>query len=557
MKRTQDCDKDDHSLQDDKGGYGAEGFAVASCGRLAKTARTGAAIHGDAMRDGCCSVLAPIDTLTDDILYHLFNGTRVDGAAVFPPECRWAPALVCRRWRNVIVAITRADARAMSGRLRDALWDAPPPEKAHHHSIVRASGMALMVRHGLSSDSVGAWTAKELDPADVAAVLMASGMPKCVDEAVALANQAPMPKKWLSYVRWLRFHPSHYGFLESCSAKGWEARHVLIAAAAGSWDDSRALADLMQSHKPCCIGTAALHAARHGRVGVVRALLALIPPNDHGNLVLVGAVFDNMWQIVGKHGLLAVADFLVGLEQGRDLIIRLTEDERRELARVRNGYMSDNGWNWLSDAAEHNRIECLDFCARRGLDSQVPDVTVAMAALQGHAEFYDRVKTHTSSLINAISHAIDWHYTMQPRALAWVVERPEFDPFHDQPQFDPLCDRPQGNYRLDLLFNHARDQGASDVEILRAAAVVVRRWPDVWERQQSVPYNYHRHTYGSDASDVWLTATMGFAKARAWTGLPDAVRDEIEIFLVKQRAWYDSQDRRECARLAFVLSKED
>lgn len=121
--------------------------------RPAKVAR----VRGDdreACSRGSITNATPIDVLTDDILYHLFHGRRADGAPLFPPECRWVPAFVCRRWRAVIASITRADAQAVSSRLRDVLWDAPPQEKAHHHSLVRASGMALMVQRGLPTDAM-------------------------------------------------------------------------------------------------------------------------------------------------------------------------------------------------------------------------------------------------------------------------------------------------------------------------------------------------------------------------------------------------------------------
>jgi hypothetical protein len=114
--------------------------------RPAKVIRVDMTDHNDVTETECrYPDHAPIDVLTDDILYHLFNGSCADGTPIFPPECRWVPALVCRRWHAVVGSITRADIQAASGGWRGALWDAPPSEKVHHHSAARASGMALMI----------------------------------------------------------------------------------------------------------------------------------------------------------------------------------------------------------------------------------------------------------------------------------------------------------------------------------------------------------------------------------------------------------------------------
>ncbi|AJF97487.1 hypothetical protein TW95_gp0753 [Pandoravirus inopinatum] len=107
MKRTQD--HKDRRLQNSDGGHHAQSVAVASDGRPAKVARIDAAPQRDVTEIGPhCPDQTFIHALTDDALYHLFNGMCVAGAPIFPPECRWVPALVCRRWRAVVASITHA-----------------------------------------------------------------------------------------------------------------------------------------------------------------------------------------------------------------------------------------------------------------------------------------------------------------------------------------------------------------------------------------------------------------------------------------------------------------
>ncbi|AGO84718.1 hypothetical protein psal_cds_735 [Pandoravirus salinus] len=530
MKRTQDCDKDDHSMQDDKDDYGAEGFAMASCGRLAKAARVDAAIHGDATRNGRSPAPAPIDILTDDILYHLFNGRRSNGMPIFPPECRWVPALVCRRWRDVIASITRVDAQAASSRLRDALWDGPPSEKMHRHTIVRASGMALIVQHGLSTGFMGAWTAAKLDPVDVAAVLMASAVPDRVAEATLLANQLPkLGDKWSDHLRRPGLWSGPYGPFKKCAHRGYGAhpRHMLVAAAAGSWRDVGALVDMARSHRSCCVATAALHAARRNRVDVVRALLAVIPPdNNYGNMCLINNILHGMWLLVGRHGLLSVGEFLVGLERGWDSVLCFTTAERQELADVRGGSNHDNGWNWLAEAAKHNHTVCLDFCKRYGLNNDVPPIAVGAAALLRRVDFYNRIKSWTQApLLDAVDGCIHWQEAdVHPHALSWIVSQPEFDLF---------CDYPRNNYCLGELFAYACEKGVGDVEIIRAAAVIAQRWPDVYERLQGLPRIYVNRD-GLNVIQVWQAAMDRLTASCGLYDLPPEVRGDIEVLLAAQ-----------------------
>jgi hypothetical protein len=360
MKRTQDCNN--CRLQGDNVDRGCDDqtLGVAFRGRLSKAPRVDTNDRDNAIETECRPYSTPIDVLTDDILYHLFNGRSADGIPVFPPECRWVPALVCHRWRNVIASITCADAEAVSSRLHDALWDGPPPEKVHHHSVVRASGMALMVHHGLPTNDMGAWTAHMPDTMDAAAVLMASATPERVDEAAALAGRVQkLNSKWEHHNMCLTLPHGRNRGPERCPGMAVGCvippDHMPIVVAAGTWHDLGALVDIARPHKTWCIGVAILHATRRSRVDAVRALLALILYGD------IGFIYDillRMWLFVGRYCLLAVGDFLVDLEQGRDPIICFTADERRELWRMRDESVYDNGWNWLAEAAERNHIEC-------------------------------------------------------------------------------------------------------------------------------------------------------------------------------------------------------
>lgn len=337
------------------------GSDVGAHHRPSKIARTDPADSKDVVTiDRCPHMMTPpVDVLTDDILYHLFNGTCTDGTPVFPPECRWAPTLVCRRWRAVVASITRADAHAVSRRLRDALWDAPPPEKAHHHRVVRASGMALMVRHGLPTDDIGAWTTGKPDSMDVAAILMASAVPERVHEAALMTEDNPKSKKWSRYIEGIHnvWGGSRHGRTKCC---GRLHRHVLIIAAAGSWEDVSASMSLAETYDNCCIQVAAWHAARHQRIDVVRALLAILSTRSADNMAIVGNVLEPMWLLVGRHGLFALGRLLLDIEGGRDPILCYSEEERKELEETRLGQVHD-GNNWLTEAAEWNRVDCFDF----------------------------------------------------------------------------------------------------------------------------------------------------------------------------------------------------
>lgn len=525
MKRSQDCSDDNR--QDDDSGHSTHGFAAVAHGRLAKAARVDAGNReGIDTQAGQCFDSAPVNILTDDILYHLFHGRCADDAPLFPPECRWVPALVCRRWRAVIASITRADAQAVSSRLRDVLWDAPPPEKTYHHSFVRASGIALMVQHGLATDAMGAWTAQKPDAMDKAVVLTASAVPERVAEGVALATSAPKSEKWLCYIDWLEC--DHYCRHTSESARSSQAYHVLVAAAAGSRSDSDTLVkQLISARRVCCTRVAVMHAARHERIALVRTMLAAMPPHMlGGDLHTACQVSGRMWSLVGQCGLLSLAAFLADLEQDRDPLVRSTESDRHYLAVERMKDPSDR-YNWLTEAAERNRIDCADLCKRRGLDYGTQETAVAMAAFSNHVEFYNRIKACVPSLATAIGCGIYFRIPLRPCALVHIVEQPEFEPFPDPPH----------RYILDDLFDYASsDQQEVDaVEILRAAAVVARRWPDVWDRRRQLPERCCTHPPIGNVIAVWWHVSHNRNTVRALADLPAADRADIDAFLLQQK----------------------
>jgi hypothetical protein len=499
------------------------------CSRPAKMARIHLDDHTGDAEAVCppCSIVPPLGSLPDDILYHLFNGRCSDGTFIFPPECRWVLALVCWRWRSVIASITHADAKTASSRLRDALWDGPPPEKTHHHSIVRASGMALMAQYGLSTDDISMWITVSPASMDVIAVLMASGVPDRVDEANLLADRLPkLRDEWSNHIHRLEPYTGQYGPFEQRACRGYNNRmhHMLLAVAAGSWRDIDALISVMQSREPCCVAIAALHAARRNRVDVVRALLLLIRPDDkYGNMRLICNVLNGMWLLVGQYGLVAVGDFLVGLEQGRDPAIRFTAEERQELARVRDDTDYDNGWNWMAEAAKHNRIECLDLFERHGLYKGVPNIAVGVAAVRRHIDFYDRIKAYApSSLLEAAVCCIQWEAAdMHPRALSWIVGQPEFDLPHD-PRYR--------KYSLGQLFEYASKENVSDVEILRAIAIIAQRWPDFYECQRGLPRLGDCY-YDPDFIGICQEAVDRLLASYGPYDPPPEIRDDIETFL--------------------------
>jgi hypothetical protein len=116
---------------------------------------------------------------------------------------------------------------------------------------------------------------------------------------------------------------------------------------------------------------------------------------------------------------------------------------------------------------------------------------------------------------------------MHPRALTWIVRQPEFDPF---------CDYPHSNHNLGTLFEHAIEQGTDDVEILRAAATIAQRRPDVRERQRNLPRMYCDRD-NPDVIKMWQDAADCLIAMRALAALPPTVRDEIQVFVARQKAW--------------------
>ncbi|AGO84706.1 hypothetical protein psal_cds_727 [Pandoravirus salinus] len=534
MKRTQNCNTG--NLGDEKsdlqGNTPTYGSRPAKVVRIDVTDWTDVAANARRRQDD-----TTIDVLPDDILYHLFQGMCAADTPIFPPECRWVPALVCRRWRAVVASITRADAQAAPSRLRDVIWDAPPPERVHKHTFVRASGMALMVRHGLPTDAMGAWTTAEPDLMDVAAALMASAVPERVREAYALvAKDDTGSKRWAQYIDDMRPAGSCW---QGATSRCQQHRHVLVAVAAGFWEDADALLGLAKAYDDCCIEVATWHAARHERIDVVRALLAiLLAQSRDGMATAVGNVFEPMWLLVGRHSLFALARLLLDIEDGRDPALCDSDNARQKLANVRLGGRDHDGNNWLMEAAEWNRVDCFDFAVER--DHWFHPKGLAAAALfSGSVEFYEKVVAWdcvwpwdgfdaivpSFLLTDALVGGADWGMNTRARALAYIIEHPEFDPFV----------KVKDHYLIDVVFD-VWDAERGSVAILQAAAVVTHRWPHVWARYWVLPSRGPR-CHPPPAIQVWREAADR-VEATTLAQLPTDTRADIQAFLrLQDREW--------------------
>ncbi|AJF97488.1 hypothetical protein TW95_gp0754 [Pandoravirus inopinatum] len=407
----------------------------------------------------------------------------------------------------------------------------------HHHSLVRASGVALMVRHGLPTDAIGAWTARDLDPIDVATIIMASAVPERVHEATAMAKSASVSKKWLKYL--CSIHPPVPGYGDPARActRGWLQGHVLAAAAAGSWPNTAALIDMLRTRGSCCIEIAILHLARHGRVGAVRALLAA-PLEQCDSATIINNILDPMWSLVGCHGLFSLGRFLFDVEQGRDPVLSYNERDRDVLAKARQRRIYD-GPSWMAEAAKRNRLDCIEFCVE--CEHPIYPIELAAVALfSGSIEFYERIAacndiatriTGRSLMADALQFGIVYNIEMEASALLWVVAHPEFDPWYDT----------EDRQVLDHLFV-VRDRETKSVEIIEAASIVARRWPDVWARYDTLcPTN--QSYFCPPAIDTWQDAIDRIDIACVLNALTPDMRSDVEGFLQRH-----DQARRRCQR---------
>jgi hypothetical protein len=299
---------------------------------------------------------------------------------------------------------------------------------------------------------------------DVAAILMASAVPDRVREATAMAKNAPNSKKWSRYTSGMLsiWGGSRYERTKCC---GRLRRHVLIIAAAGSWEGMSALMSLAETHDNCCIQVAAWHAARHERIDVVRALLAMLSARSRSNMAIVGNVLEPMWLLVGRHGLFALGRLLLDIENSRDPILCYSEEERKELENIRLGHVHD-GNNWLAEAAEWNHTDCFDFAIEHD-HRFYPEGLGAMALFSGSVEFYekvvawDRVWTWDGVdapmpsflLTSALVGGARWGMNMRARALPYIVDHPEFDPFVNV----------EDHYVIDIVFDVRGGAGSENL----------------------------------------------------------------------------------------------
>lgn len=480
----------------------------------------------DTCGDSRTCATAPVHMLTDDALYHLFNGTCVGGKPMFPAECRWVPALVCRRWRAIVKSITSFDAQAMASRLRSRDHRTGPCGD-NLHGVVRASGMAIMARHGLATESFGLWTAVGRAPdagVDTASILVASGVPEREAEASNIAASVSDASSWKCLVERIgpNYHWENQCFCSDVTPNA-TAHCVLLSVAAASASDINALAHMAASRAHGCIKMAILYAIYHDRADAVRTLLA-VWHSKVSQWDLFYQLTDDMWLTVGRHGSLSVADLFLDIEQARDTVVCLSKSDRKMYKGGRRGRVHDNGRNWITEAAHTNRFECLDLCDRRGVGYGRRCVTMAAAVFQGHIDFYLRVKGRASArgpvtdraLRAAVDCGVYWTMDMGPSALEWIVQQPDFYPDDNQPLYD--------------LFKFAR-KSTPDEAILRATAVALGRWP----------HAYRDIYYGVDQA-VWRRAfdrmTIAEFADALLSGVPAEWHDAVKSLFEFQHAFW-------------------
>lgn len=429
------------------------------------------------------------DALSDDILYHVLNGScESDKRPFVPPEYRWAAALVCSRWRGILCAITPTDLAQMHACLHDPLYEMAC--RVAIENIVSASSMVAMVQRRLSADWVSAWMPTDRYPttADIMVMLVASGVPDIVSEALDVAKRASVSDKQ-DY--WRRLPPGACWKFSTlcndtcCGMRKWSdpsACCILLGVMAIHWNDMGALRCVAESHGCMCIETAIACAACHDREDAVGALLPALalakrPCNRHRANHDMGLAAERLWALVGWHGSLSVANLLVDIEQQRETVTGLEKEERAEFAKVRRGSHGDRGWNWLVYAGLAGRSECLDLCRRRDIGYGCERSALAAAVSGGHIDFYDRLTAYLADTgrrytVNEIVREClgmmpnDDIDCIEPGAIEWIVDQPDFEPDDER----MLCD----------LFEYAANGRAyKSGGMLRAAATALRRWPSM------------------------------------------------------------------------------
>jgi len=446
-------------------------------------------------------VAAPIDALTDDTLYHLLNGADVDGASIFPPQCRWAPALVCRRWRDVIKSITCADAQRARAQLDSRVH--PNVSFKGLHVIVSASGMALMARHGLGAVSFGMWTLVQPTVAETAAILVASGRSDHLGEALGLASWASVDGGWSKLGDALKAALVDKIGRKSkpCGAASPKrARRMLLWVAARHCNGEIIHRISVQCERKCAI-TAVEHAIRFDRVAACGVLLEIydIAPKRGCQIFYSksrsGRSYDpdanKVWLAVGRWGALSVAEMLLEVERSG----RLTIDDHLRYTLSRKAQY-DGMWtgDWLDwGAAVGDQPQCLDFCHRHGLKYK-RRIALSRALCCGSVAFCQRfIELYPPSVYpHILSRAVEFTRCMNdkqplhPRAAAWLIGIPELER-SDKEHFERLWCR--------ALSSKDTDIGTS----LKTALSIIRRWPDTFHDViSSLPFPQVERMYRDD-----------------------------------------------------------
>jgi len=429
----------------------------------------------------CAYASETISALTDDALYHLFNGADVDGAPIFPPQCRWAPALVYHRWRAIIESITYADIQHAHARLDNYVRDGISSKGLHR--VVSASGLALMARHGLAS--FGVWTAVGPSLAEVAALLIALDHPVRVGEALAIAAHASKGDSWKELGDALNATldvADGRSALPHTVASPKQARRTLLWVAARHCTTA-ILYTVSNDCNGGCVFSAIEHAIRFDRPAAVATLLhvydAELPESreswydwsQEGRRYDTNA--DNVWFAVSRWGALSVARMLLDIETCG--LRPVGDDLKYALSRM-GQYDRDWSGNWIdTGAARNDRPECLDFCHQHGL-GYYPYMALGHSVHCGSVAFCRRLvdlnppSVNPGLLIRAIdvAHYLGRGQYFHPHSAMWLMCLPELERPDDQLVFHQLLESAL----------HSDDNGTDLCALLQRATAIVRRWPD-------------------------------------------------------------------------------
>jgi hypothetical protein len=455
------------------------------------------------------SAYPPIDAtavLTDDVLYHIFNGTYGSGGVpILPPEWRWAVGMVCRRWRCVLLSATAADAALLHARFYSRSERTLPPRPIDH--TVCASSVARMLARGLDVGECARWFGAPRAPsaAAMACVKIASGRRALVAEGLSAADLSGQDANAWRAVHFSMIHGAG-GHAWCVHAAGGPMPHgrdaigrcvalrvalAWIGAIEGRTDgvDLRALLSVtMRDLDWGCFVRAVGYAARQDRADAIAAALSVLL--RAGNSLLrradkfsesVRVAFVELWYSAGAHGSLSVARLLLSIERGSCDSVRLADDReygsdsvsKSLLRHVRKRCCWPYVWNWIGAAAAGDRTECLDFCAINAVDYD-PRYALSQALRSGSVRFCEHLAALVGGdfapLLGAAMHDCRYRYhggVIAPAAAAWVVRRCDFEPS-------------EPDMAMALFESHLWDSMPL-CDLLDVADAVIDRWPSCAE----------------------------------------------------------------------------